>query len=187
MKLSIPLIYLSLLLLASCQGQKSKNTSSDTSAGNTEIIEDNTFCTEHNKDCGKFAMEMNMNLDEYHNWFILYQNAIETEDEMTDANGDIVDPNASSIESSSRETQKQWVNCKYCHGNGTVTCEKCGGSRTSSCTECFGDGLATSMSGEYRCNLCHGSGIDKCNRCNGRGVEGNCRHCNGRGQVLVTY
>lgn len=179
--------------MASCQGHNSKNTSLDTSAGNTEILEDNTFCTEHNKDCGKFAMEMNMNLDEYHNWSVLYQNAIETEDEMTDANGDIVDPNASSIESSSRETQKQWVNCEYCHGNGTKECWVCKGAGNEKCKRCDGNGTLKYWrkdgNGTYleTCDNCGGRGNNNCANCNGKGNDGNCRHCNGRGQVLVTY
>ena len=187
MKLSIPLIYLSLLLLASCQGHNSKNSSLETSGGNTEIEQDNAFCAEHNKDCGKFAKVMNMNLDEYHNWSVLYQNAIEKEDEMTDANGDIVDPNSTSNESSSSETQKQWVNCEYCHGKGRKICYDCNGTGQGECISCNGTGTAHASSGAYTCNQCNGRGIARCSSCYGHPDGGNCQSCNGRGQVLVTY
>jgi hypothetical protein len=129
MKLSIPMIYLSLLLLASCQEhetsdgnnkilkdntfstkQNSQNRSLGTSDGNNEILKDNIFCTEHNIDCGKFAMEMNMSLDEYHKWKEQELKDAQDEDNATDANGDIVDLNESSIEVANSAPPRKYIN-----------------------------------------------------------------------------
>ena len=187
MKLSIPLIYLSLLLLASCQEHNSQNKSLETSVGNNEIQQDNTFCAEHNRDCGKFAMEMNMSLDEYHKWEKTQEAEISQEDAMTDANGDIVDPNASSNERSSGKIQKQWVNCSKCNGKGREICHSCNGTGQGECISCNGTGTAHAPSGAYTCNQCNGRGIARCSSCYGHPDGGNCQSCDGRGQVLVAY
>jgi hypothetical protein len=75
--------------------------------------------------------------------------------------------------------QKQWVNCRYCHGSGTIICSSCKGSRQTECSRCNGAGY----SGDYSCNKCNGRGIRTCKRCNGAGYSGDCQKCSGRGQV----
>ncbi len=61
------------------------------------------------------------------------------------------------------QTQKQWVNCKKCHGTGLSVCYSCGG-----------DGMSYDNKKE-------------CYRCNGKGTYGDCDECDGRGQVLMEF
>ena len=136
------------------------------------------------------ATSMGMSLDEYHEWQAQLEESIQQEDEMTDENGDIVDPNYNESNNSNNSNQEnvnqgQLVNCDKCHGSGTRTCYCCKGSRQRTCTECYGDGLANSSSGEYTCNLCHGRGIQICDQCDGSGINGDCDKCRGRGQVFL--
>ena len=62
---------------------------------NDSVINSETICAIHEKNCGKIAKDMEMTIDEYHIWDENQQLAIEMEDEMTDENGDIVDSNSS--------------------------------------------------------------------------------------------
>lgn len=63
------------------------------SEGTTKQQQTVSICQIHNIDCNKEALSMDMNLDEYHQWLEIQRKAIEDEDNNTDANGDIVDPN----------------------------------------------------------------------------------------------
>ena len=102
-------------------------------------------------------------------------------DASEENNNSVIEENTNYNNSGS--TQKQWINCKKCHGNGILSCSQCEGVGSYRCTECGGDGKANSLSGEYTCNLCHGSGTQRCNNCRGSGNSGNCHKCDGRGQV----
>lgn len=75
----------------------------------------------------------------------------------------IENDNSNSSDSNNIETQKQWVNCKYCHGTGLSVCYSCGGKGTSYDNK------------------------KECYRCNGKGTYGDCDECDGRGQVLMEY
>jgi hypothetical protein len=66
------------------------------------------------------------------------------------------------------QTQKQWVNCKYCHGSGLKDCYTCAGEGTTHCLNCYNN-------------------KESCFRCNGKGTYGDCDECDGRGQVLIEY
>ena len=78
------------------------------------------------------------------------------------------------------QVQKQWVNCKKCHGTGLYPCYSCNGTGLTSCGSCAGRG----HSGDRVCYTCNGSGKEKCLSCAGVGNTGNCNYCDGRGQVL---
>lgn len=129
------LIFSTLSLLVSCQ-QNTRNPYADSIINDTENSENSEnseksensensdFCYEHNKECVKFARELNMTLNDYHQWDQKLQNAIEMEDEMTDANGDIVDPN--SISDNSSSTFDAWQ-CAYCGIVSRGTREPSGG------------------------------------------------------------
>ena len=57
-----------------------------------EIKEAKSICKIHNLNCNKLAKEVNMNLNEYHKWQEEQEKAAQDEDDATDENGDIVDP-----------------------------------------------------------------------------------------------
>lgn len=156
-------VFLSSILLTALIGCNGKTASYDSEI-NDSVTDSNTFCTIHNNDCEKQAKDLDMTLDEYHIWSENYQKEIEAEDEMTDGSGDIVDPN-SSVESA---TQKQWVNCKYCHGSGLKDCVSCNGKGTGHCGSCP----------NYK---------ETCSVCMGSRTYGNCPECDGRGQVLMEF
>jgi DnaJ-class molecular chaperone len=165
----------------------------DLNQNKKESIQENSICSIHNKDCYKIAMDMGMNIVEYHKWQDEQQQAIQYEDENTDANGDIVNPNEDNTsseiqnntteENSVNEIQEQWVNCKKCHGTGVRTCENCGGKGQGECENCDGNGWIGATSGAFTCSACNGGGIKSCSKCNGKGNRGNCSYCDGRGQV----
>jgi DnaJ-class molecular chaperone len=148
------------------------------------------ICVDHNLNCDSMATSMGMSLEEFHQWQAKLGEAISHEDEMTDENGDIVDPNYHESNGSynpneGNANQGQLINCDKCHGSGTRMCSCCKGSRQRKCTECHGDGIANAMSGEYTCNNCHGTGIQTCDQCDGSGISGDCNRCQGRGQVIL--
>ncbi len=60
--------------------------------GPEEIKEAKSICKIHNLNCNKLAKEVNMNLNEYHKWQEEQEKAAQDEDDATDENGDIVDP-----------------------------------------------------------------------------------------------
>lgn len=133
-------------------------------------------CNIHNKDCEQIAKDLGMTIEEYHIWDKNQQSEIEMEDEMTDENGDIIDPNSSN----QNGPQKQWVNCKHCHGTGYWKCTQCDGTgklELQSCDYCGRDG----------CSKCDWTGNKKCYYCEGKGNNGDCTICEGRGQVLIEY
>lgn len=66
------------------------------------------------------------------------------------------------------QTEKQWVNCKYCHGSGLKDCYSCNGKGTQHCGSCS----------NYK---------ETCSVCIGSRTYGNCNECDGRGQVLIEY
>lgn len=166
-------VFLSSILLTALIGCNGKTASYDSEI-NDSVIDSNTFCNIHNNDCEKQAKDLDMTLDEYHIWSENYQKGIDAEDEMTNENVDIVDPN-SSVES---PTQKQWVNCKNCSGTGYQTCNGCmGEGRTSNCTYCYAEG----------CSRCGWNGKQICYHCKGTGNNGKCNECDGRGQVLMEF
>ena len=74
--------------------------------------------------------------------------------------------------------QKQWVNCRECHGTGTEVCWQCKGKGNIRCDHCT-NGLVYGKT----CSVCHGTGQREDRLCNGTGILGNCRKCKGRGQV----
>lgn len=76
----------------------------------------------------------------------------------------IENDNSNSSDSNNIETQKQWVNCKYCHGTGLKDCYTCAGEGTTHCLNCYNN-------------------KESCFRCNGKGTYGDCDECDGRGQV----
>jgi hypothetical protein len=119
-----------------------------------------TICPIHEKNCERYATEMEMNLEEYHKWQDDVLEEINREDD------DLASPNTSEVEPNSYEKQKQWVNCKYCHGTGLRECSRCNGTGT----------------------LHYHNSVDKeCENCNGSGRNKNCSTCDGRGQVLMEY
>ena len=81
--------------------------------------------------------------------------------------------NESSSYGSSEHTsvQKQWVNCKYCHGTGLEKCRTCKGRGQIS----VGNGSAFGNSPGFH--------MENCYTCGGRGLYDNCSTCDGRGQV----
>jgi hypothetical protein len=78
--------------------------------------------------------------------------------------------------------QKQWVNCKICHGTGLNVCSECGGKGIRECPNCHGRGFNYDAQ-HSTCNYCGGNGQVKCIQCYGKGNRGNCYSCGGRGQV----
>jgi hypothetical protein len=84
------------------------------------------------------------------------------------------------------QTQKQWVNCRDCHGTGTETCLSCKGKGEQNCRECNGKGQKDiGMQTQKTCGSCVGRGFKNCWDCGGRGTKGNCGTCDGRGQVQM--
>jgi hypothetical protein len=83
----------------------------------------------------------------------------------------------------SRTIQKQWVNCKDCHGKGREICYRCNGTGQGECSSCNGKGISYAVSGAYTCNQCNGRGVARCSSCNGQPDRGDCQTCDGRGQV----
>lgn len=157
------------LTIFSCNS-KSEKSNDTVLENNSEMTNPDPYCTEHDKDCEQLAKDLGMTIDEYHIWSEKVQSEIEMEDEMTDENGDIVLSNSSvSKENQNMQTQKQWVNCKYCHGTGLNTCRLCDGSGV----ERYGTGTGF----EER----------SCGRCRGKTTDGNCNECEGRGQVLMEF
>jgi hypothetical protein len=138
---------------------------------NVESNENPDFCSEHNKECLKFAREFNWTLEEYHEWDKQQQEAIAAEDEMTNENGDIVDPNA----------------CTECGGTGKVVvgCDgypyrgKCDNGYWN-CDECRkgNSGWYYDANGEI-CKKCDGNGRYKCFMCAGLGEKAYvfCKKC----------
>jgi hypothetical protein len=55
-------------------------------------VKDESICKIHNLDCNKSAKDLNMSIDEYHLWQEQELKAAQDEDDATDENGDIVDP-----------------------------------------------------------------------------------------------
>jgi hypothetical protein len=78
--------------------------------------------------------------------------------------------------------QKQWVNCKICHGTGLNICSECGGKGIRECSNCRGRGFYYDAQ-HSSCNNCGGDGQVQCNQCYGKGNRGSCSSCGGRGQV----
>lgn len=129
-------------------------------------------------DCGAINYGGNFNYDE--NGKIYYQNGVSkyTSDgrfvyESYDGQEIVVIECGEEIvtESSTNQniqTQKQWVNCKYCHGRGLKDCYTCAGEGTTHCLNCYNN-------------------KESCFRCNGKGTYGDCDECDGRGQVLIEY
>lgn len=93
---------------------------------------------------------------------------IATEDMMIDENRDIIESDTTSSDENVK-TQKQWVNCKYCHGKGIEICSVCNGYGY----ERYSDGSRI--------------GDDVCYYCNGNGTFDDCPKCDGRGQVLEEF
>jgi len=60
--------------------------------GPEEIKQQKSICKIHHLNCNKLAMESNMSLNEYHKWQEEQKKAAQDEDDATDENGDIVDP-----------------------------------------------------------------------------------------------
>ena len=84
------------------------------------------------------------------------------------------------------QIQKQWVNCRDCHGTGTETCDSCEGIGENKCRECSGKGQKDiGMQSQKTCGACVGRGAKTCGACGGRGTKGNCGTCDGRGQVQM--
>lgn len=132
------------------------------SSETTELQSKNPdFCPDHNKDCLKFAREFNWTLEEYHEWDKQQQEAIAAEDEMTNENGDIVDPSACT---ECGGTGKVIVGCPgipfvgKCD-NGYYKCDNCRKGNTGwyydangeICKKCSGNG-------RYQCPMCSGGG-----------------------------
>ena len=78
--------------------------------------------------------------------------------------------------------QKQWVNCRVCHGTGLNICSECGGKGIRECPNCHGRGFYWDAQ-RSSCNYCGGHGQAQCNQCYGKGNRGSCSSCGGRGQV----
>jgi ribosomal protein S17 len=57
-----------------------------------EIKQQKSICKIHHLNCNKLAKEANMSLNEYHKWQEEQEKAAQDEDDATDENGDIVDP-----------------------------------------------------------------------------------------------
>lgn len=168
------IIFLTLTIF-SCNS-KSEKSNDNVLEYNSENNNPDSYCAIHQINCEKLAKDMSMTIDEYHIWDKKVQSEIEMEDEMTDENGDIVDPNHYNQSAS----QKQWVNCKNCHGTGYWKCGKCDGTgklEILTCDYCSGDG----------CKNCDWSGRKRCYYCEGKGNNGDCPKCDGRGQVLVEF
>jgi hypothetical protein len=69
-------------------------TNCDSSSDTLNDLETSELCGLHNFNCDSMATSMGMSLDEYHEWQAQLEESIQQEDEMTDENGDIVDPNS---------------------------------------------------------------------------------------------
>ena len=78
--------------------------------------------------------------------------------------------------------QKQWINCRACHGTGLNICSECGGKGIRECPNCHGRGFYWDAQ-HSSCNYCGGHGQVQCNQCYGKGNRGSCSSCGGRGQV----
>jgi hypothetical protein len=91
--------------------------------------------------------------------------------------------------SNSGSTQKQWVNCRYCHGKGVEECYSCEGRGENICSTCKGKGTQDywrkdgNGTEQRNCYNCGGKGNRLCSGCSGKGKKGSCSRCDGRGQV----
>lgn len=114
------------------------------------------ICQIHNKDCKKIGTEMNMSLEEYHQWQDKQIEAINWEDANTNAEGDIVDPNSNTSTYETIENQRQ--ECYNC--NGTGKCRKC--CQSSKKSYYIGDGRYNERPeinlGYVLCSSCYGRG-----------------------------
>ncbi len=114
---------------------------------------------------------------------VSHNNGSDKQDEQEAESGNISNSNDAQLDASSNERQKQWVNCRECHGKGRKVCYSCNGTGQGECGSCNGTGTAYASSGPYTCNQCNGRGISRCSTCYGNPDEGNCINCDGRGQV----
>ena len=114
------------------------------------------ICQIHNKDCKKIGAEMDMSLEEYHQWQDKQIEAINWEDANTNAEGDIVDPNSNTSTYESIENQRQ--ECYNCKGTGK--CRKC--CQSSKKPYYIGDGRYNERPeinlGYVLCSSCYGRG-----------------------------
>jgi len=126
------------------------------SEGTTKQQQTVSICQIHDIDCNKEALGMDMNLDEYHQWLEIQLKAIEDEDNNTDANGDIVDPNSNTSTYETIENQRQ--ECNNCKGTGK--CGKC--CQSSKKPYYIGDGRYNERPeinlGYVLCSSCYGRG-----------------------------
>jgi uncharacterized lipoprotein NlpE involved in copper resistance len=81
MKNTISTLILALLLFSGCGNTAEQYTPQE------EVI-----CKIHYLNCNKLAKDENMSLDEYHKWQEEQEKAAQDEDNATNENGDIVDP-----------------------------------------------------------------------------------------------
>jgi hypothetical protein len=139
--------------------------------GNSSKTNNESLCSIHNQDCNKMASDMNMDLEEYHQWSEDIGASIEAEDANTNSDGDIVDPNSTS--------------CSKCNGTGKII------------TGCPGYGhswIAKCSNGYYKCDNCklgntgwyYDKNGDVCSKCKGNGKY-QCAVCVGLGDRYYKY
>ena len=154
-------------------------TNCDSSSDTLNDLETSELCGLHNFNCDSMATSMGMSLDEYHEWQAQLEESIQQEDEMTDENGDIVDPN-STICSECNGTGKIIVGCP---GLSTIAghldvCNN-GYSRCGNNCRLGNNGWYYLKNGEV-CNRCDQNGNEKCGICAGLGDSyyKYCNNCN---------
>jgi len=138
-----------------------------------KINDDNSYLVTISKDTNSIKLMNRLDESDIKLIFNNYNEEIQNSSNYN-ANGVIVVPNATTIESS-RETHTQWVNCKFCHGSGQSECHTCHGKGQIS----MGNGSAFGNSAGFH--------MENCYTCGGSGKYGDCFQCQGRGQVLVSY
>jgi hypothetical protein len=203
------MIFFGLVISFSCNSNRSSDNSSsnEQSQGQGLVSESDNYSVNSADslkiveyiNCGAINVSGNSYFDYDDNGKIYLQNGLlrYTSDESfvfeSEDGGDPLmiecgEDNSGGVEANSSqnvEPQRQWVNCRECHGTGVRTCSLCSGKGDRRCGSCHGKGTkySTSGTGTYTCVDCNGTGTDQCSSCNGTGNKGNCSSCDGRGQV----
>lgn len=156
----------------------------DSSQDNQEEESSSVLCLDHNFNCDSMATSMGMSLDEYHEWQAQLEESIQQEDEMTDENGDIVDPN-STICNKCGGTGKIIIGCPGLNtGFGHFKACDNGYRRCGNNCRRGNDGWYYLKNGEI-CNRCDENGNEKCGICAGMGDSyyEYCENCNRTGKI----
>lgn len=190
------LLFICIIFLVSCNNGNYARTDSKYVDG---------ICPIHNTDCSKSAKEMDFTIEEFHDWKVTQEKAIELEDDMTDENGNIVDPDAEFIHIAPEESIPSESNdyesnsnsqeiCKFCRPYNSKGWEIEDYEPAASVTGMSGrtNKRYVEMPGYKPCSSCQGTGdcrvasrcgygdSNLCRQCNGERFE-ECDRCNGTG------